>query len=105
MIKPNLSQGFALNYLAHSTNLLMQDLVGLFEKQFDQAKETEMFFRLRYQPRRVYEDGMVKGDTRLIQVCFSPVAFCHPVFPLISPWKPGGARNSTVWQAWCKIGK
>ena len=60
-------KGFALNCLAHSANLFMQDLAGIFEKQFDQAREVQLFFR---RPRAVvaYQDCMKKDDAKLIQV-------------------------------------
>ena len=87
-------QGFALNCFAHTTNLLLQDLAGLFATQFNQAKQMEAFFRDRYRPRTLYESAMQgTGETHLVQVfIFFIWGFTHvsPTARGYSMGLPGG---------------
>lgn len=68
-------QGFSLNCLAHSAHVLMQDCVKVFEKQFNQAKDIELFLKNRYHPRVSYKAFMKPGDTHLIQVFGAGLTF------------------------------
>lgn len=76
----NFFQGFSLNCLAHSAHVLMQDCVKLFERQFNQAKDIELFFKNRYHPRVSYKAFMKPGDTHLIQVFGAGLTFLSFLF-------------------------
>ena len=45
---------FQLNCFAHTLQLLLQDLSSLFDGQFEQLKQVEVFFRNRHEPRTAY---------------------------------------------------
>lgn len=57
-----------LNCLAHTLNLLLEDLGALFKPQFDQAVQMETFFRVRHAANIQYQDSKkgLKG-TNLLQ--------------------------------------
>ena len=45
---------FQLNCFAHTLQLLVEDLSSLFDGQFKQLKQVEVFFRNRHEPRTAY---------------------------------------------------
>ena len=56
------------NCFAHTLNLLLKDLAGLFDGQFQQMREVEQFFRNRHDPRVMYDNVLKEiNGTRLIE--------------------------------------
>ena len=56
------------NCYAHTLNLLLKDLAGLYDLQFQQMRQVDQFFRNRHAPRVEY-DAVVEelGGTRLAE--------------------------------------
>eukprot|EP00667_Euglena_gracilis_P012102 EG_transcript_12408 len=61
------TMGFVVvNCWSHTLNLLMKDLVGLFQRQFDEVDQLQTFFRNRHQAHIAYAKALEKmGGTVL----------------------------------------